>query len=63
MMKMNVCSKAKWKTNLDGIDVVNNTWSFSREFMASNRAHTIGSAVTAIAYTFGYDHVGRTIFT
>lgn len=55
--------ESKMENHLDGTDVLSNTWSFSGDLTASKRVHTVGSTVTTIANSYGYDHVGRKIIT
>lgn len=56
--------QAKSNNNLNGTDVVDNTYNFVGELTASTRTHNkSGGTTTTIANTYVYDHMGRKIST
>ncbi|TKC02811.1 DUF6443 domain-containing protein, partial [Pedobacter frigoris] len=55
--------QTKSQNNLSGTDVVDNTYNFAGELMASMRIHVVGGNTTTIATRFDYDHMGRKLAT
>lgn len=51
--------QTKSSNHLSGMDVVDNTYSFSGELTSSVRTHTAYGATTVISSGFSYDHMGR----
>ncbi|MDQ0639854.1 RHS repeat-associated protein [Pedobacter sp. W3I1] len=55
--------QSKSNHQLNGSDVVDNTYSFVGELTTSTRTHTANGTTTTIAYRFEYDHMGRKLAT
>jgi RHS repeat-associated protein len=55
--------QSKSANHLGGMDVVDNTYSFTNELISSTRSHTAYSNTTTIATNYDYDHVGRKVKT
>jgi RHS repeat-associated protein len=55
--------QSKSQHQLNGTDVIDNTYSFVGELIASTRTHTSGSTTTTITNRYEYDHMGRKIAT
>lgn len=55
--------QSKAENHLGGTDVVDNTYNFADELIASNRTHVANGATTTIANRYEYDHAGRKLAT
>ncbi|MDQ0636544.1 RHS repeat-associated protein [Pedobacter sp. W3I1] len=55
--------QSKSSHQMNGADVVDNTYSFIGELTASTRTHTANGVETAIDNRYEYDHMGRKIAT